>query len=135
MRAIQARGERKCEVSARKNIVGVAAIHGVSGKNRLVAEVLLAVMAVPAFAIDATHPGNAGTRSQRKLGSSAFDDFSHDLMAGNKTWSKRRKISFDDVKVSAAHSASDDPQQHMSRFELWTRNIFDMKERLGRSAS
>jgi hypothetical protein len=67
-------------------------------------------MAVPAIAIDATHPGNADTRSHWQLLGRAFDYFSHDLMAGNKARSKRRKISFDDVKVSATHSASDNPQ-------------------------
>jgi hypothetical protein len=110
MYVIQARGKRKSEVCARQNIFGIAAIHGVSGKDRLVAEILHAVMAVPAVAIDATHPGNADTRSQRQLLGRAFDYFSYDLMAGNKTRSKRRKISLDDVKVSTTHSASDDPQ-------------------------
>jgi hypothetical protein len=57
------------------------------------------------------------------------------LMAGNKARSKRREVSFDDMKVSPTHSASADPQQHMSRFELWTRNVFNMEERLGRSVS
>jgi hypothetical protein len=85
-------------------------------------------MAVPAVVIDAAHPGNADARSHWQLLGRAFDYFSHDLMAGNKARSKRRKISFDDMKVSPAHSASDDPQQHMSRFELRTGNVFDMKE-------
>jgi len=64
MSVIQARGKRKSEVSARQNIFGIAAIHGVSGKDRLIAEIFHAVMAVPAVTIDATHPGNADTRSQ-----------------------------------------------------------------------
>jgi hypothetical protein len=67
-------------------------------------------MAVPAVAIDATHPSNADSRSQRKLQGRAFAYVSHDLMAWNKVRSKQRKVSFYDVKVSAAHSASDDPQ-------------------------
>jgi hypothetical protein len=132
MCVIQARGQRKNEVCARENIFGVAAIHGISGENRLVAEILHAVMAVPAIAIDAPHPGNADARSHGQLLGPTFDDFSHDLMAGNKAWPERWKFSFDDVKVSATHSASDDAQQHMSHFELWTRDIVDMKERLGR---
>jgi hypothetical protein len=31
-------------------------------------------------------------------------------MTGNKARSQRRKIAFDDVKICAADSASDDPQ-------------------------
>jgi hypothetical protein len=85
-------------------------------------------MAIRAIAIDATHPGNADTRSQWQLRGRAIDYFSHDLMARSKPRTKRRKVSFDDVKVRATNSASDDPQQDMSRVELWTRNIFDTKE-------
>lgn len=128
MCVIQARGQRKNEVCAHENILGVATIHGISGENRLVAEILHAVMAVPAIAIDAAHPGNADARSHWQLLGRAFDYFSHDLMAGNKARSKPREVSFDDMKVSPTHSASDDPQQHMSHLELWTRNVFDMKE-------
>ena len=131
----QVRGQRESKVRAHKDVFGIATAYTVSGENRLVAKILHAVMAVPAIAIDAAHPGNADTRSQRQFMGRAFDYFSYDLMAGNEARPKRRKISFDDVKVSATHSASDDPQQHMSRFELWTRNIFDMKERWGRSVS
>jgi hypothetical protein len=110
MNVIQARGKRKGEVSTRQNIFGIAAIHGVSGKNGLVAEILHAVMTVPAFAIDATHPGDADTHSERQFQGRALDYFSHDLMTGNKARSQRRKIAFDDVKICAADSASDDPQ-------------------------
>jgi hypothetical protein len=98
----------------------------------VVAEILHAVIAVPAIAVDAAHPGNADARSHWQFVGRAVDYFSDDLMARNKTWPKRWKISFDDVKVSPTHSASDDPQQHVSHFEPWTRNIFDLKERLGR---
>jgi hypothetical protein len=110
MCVIQARGQRKSEVRAHKNILGIATIHGVTGEDRVVAEILHAVMAVPAIAIDAAHPGNADARSHWQLQGRAFDYFSHDLMAGNQARSKRWKISFNDVKVSPTHSASDDPQ-------------------------
>jgi hypothetical protein len=89
-------------------------------------------MAVPATAIDATHPGNTDARSHWQLLGRSFDYFSHDLMAGNKAWPKRGKISLDDVQVSPTDSAGGDAQHHMPRLEWWTRNIFDMKERLGR---
>jgi len=67
-------------------------------------------MAVPAIAIDATHPRNADTRSQWQFRGRTFDYFSDDLMAGNQVRSNWRKISFNDVKVSAADSAGDHPQ-------------------------
>jgi hypothetical protein len=54
-------------------------------------------------------------------------------MAGNQARPKRRKISFHDMKVRATDSAGNNPQQNMSRLELWTGNIFGMKKRLGRS--
>jgi hypothetical protein len=80
---IQARRQPKYEVCACENILGVATIHHITGENRLVAEILKAVMAVPAIAIDAAHPGNADARSHWQLWGRAFNYFSHDLMAGN----------------------------------------------------
>ncbi len=82
----------------------------ISGENRVVAEILHAVMAVPAIAVDATHPRNANMRSQRQVLGFAFDYFSDDLMAGNKARPNWRKVSFDYMKVSATYSAGDDPQ-------------------------
>ena len=129
MCVIEAGEQLKNEVRARKNILGVAAIHGVTGEDRVVAEILHAVIAVPAIAVDAAHPGNADARSHWQFVGRAVDYFSDDLMARNKTWPKRWKISFDDVKVSPTHSACDDPKQKMPGFELWTWDILDVKER------
>jgi hypothetical protein len=67
-------------------------------------------MTVPAIAIDASHPGNTDTRSQRQLRGRAFDHFPHDLMARNESRSNGRQISFYDVQIRTAHSASDDPK-------------------------
>jgi hypothetical protein len=92
-------------------------------------------MAEPASAVDAAHPGNTDTRSQRQLRGRPLDHFSHNLMAGNETGSNRRKISFHDVQIRPTHAASDDPKQHMSGFESGLRNLFDMKEGGGRSTS
>jgi hypothetical protein len=110
MCVIQARGQRESEVRAHKNIFGIATIHCVARKRRFVAEILHATTAIRAIAINATHPGNADTGSSRQFQGCAFDYFSHDLMARSQARAKRRKISFNDVKVSATHSAGDDPQ-------------------------
>ncbi len=95
---------------AHKNIFGIATIHCVARERRFVAEILHATTAIRAIAINATHPGNADTGSSRQFQGRAFDYFSHDLMARSQARAKRRKISFNDVKVSATHSAGDDPQ-------------------------
>jgi len=92
-------------------------------------------MAEPAAAVDPAHPRNADARSQRQFLGGAFDYFPDDLMAGNQARPKRRKISFHDMKVRATDSAGNNPQQQMSCFECWMRNIFDMKKRLGRGVS
>ncbi len=49
-------------------------------------------------------------------------------MARNELRSNRRQLLFTDVQVCATHSASDDPKQDVPCFQLWTWNIFDMKE-------
>jgi hypothetical protein len=61
MCVIQVWGQRECKVRAHKDVFGIATVYTVSGENRLVAKILHAVMAVPAIAIDAAHPGNADT--------------------------------------------------------------------------
>jgi hypothetical protein len=110
MCVIQARGQRESEVGAHQNIFGIATIHCIARERRFVAEILHTTTAIRAIAIDATHPRNADTASRRQLQGRAFDYFSHDLMARSQAGTKRRKISFNDVKVSATHSAGDDPQ-------------------------
>ena len=59
MHIVQTLRERKREVGARQCILGVASIDRVSSKRRVVAQILHAVVAVPAIPIDAADPGDA----------------------------------------------------------------------------
>src|SRR5271154_4451026 len=98
MNVVQTRRQRKDEVCPRKDILGVAAIHCVARKSRLIAEIFHSVMAVPAITIYTAHPRNSNTGSERQLRSRALDDFSHDLMTRNELRSKRWEIPFNDVQ-------------------------------------
>jgi hypothetical protein len=129
MYVIQPSGQRKGEIGAHEDILGIASIHRVSGEGGPIAQIFHVVMTVPAIAIDTAHPGNADPRSERQLRGRAFDHFPDDLMTGYELRSKRRQISFNDVQVSATDSAGNHPKQNMSGCELWTGDILNIKER------
>ena len=56
---IESRGQRNREVRARHGILGVAAVHGVSGEGGRIAQVFFAAAAVLAGSVDPGHPCNA----------------------------------------------------------------------------
>jgi hypothetical protein len=87
---IQTSGQRKREICARQRILGVASIHRVSRKDRLIAEIFHPVVTVPAIAVYAANPGHTGTGSQRQLGRRSSGHLSHDLMTGDELRVNRR---------------------------------------------
>jgi len=90
MYVIQTSRQRKGEVRAHEDILGITSIQRVSRKGRLITQIFHSVMTVPAIAIYAAHPRDTDTRSERQLRGRAFDHFPHDLMARDELRSKRR---------------------------------------------
>ena len=111
---VEAGGQRVGEVGAGEGVLGVAAVDGVAGEDGVVAEVLHAVAAEPAVAVDAADPGDADARAERKLGGGAVDDFADDLMAGDDARVERRKVALDDVEVGAADAAGEDAEEDVA---------------------
>jgi hypothetical protein len=77
------------------------------------------MMAIPAAPINSAHPRNTDTRSQWQLSRRAFDHLPNDLVTRNELRPNRRKISFDNVKISSTNPASEDPKQNMPSCKLW----------------
>src|ERR1700722_951678 len=71
MHVVQTLRDRKRKVGAHQRILRVATIDGISGECRVIAQVLHAVLTVPAIPIDAANPGDADAASQRQRCGSA----------------------------------------------------------------
>src|SRR5580692_632732 len=71
------------KIAARHSILRIAAIDGVSGENRRIAEILQATAAVGAISIDSADPRNTYAGSCRQLGGGSIHDVTYDLVAGD----------------------------------------------------
>jgi hypothetical protein len=83
------------------------------------------VAAEPAIAVYPAHPGDADARSDRQVRGCAFHHFADDLMTGNDAFADGRKITFDDMEISAADAASNDLEQYLAGPRLRLGEIFD----------
>ena len=103
-------GQGNREVRARHRVLRVTAVHGVSGEDRRIAQVLLAAPAVLAGPVDAGHPGHPEARACRNPRLSPDN-----LVAWNHVIAQGLQLAFDDVKIGAAHPASQNAQQDLAR--------------------
>ena len=117
--------KRKYEIGARQRILRIAAIDGIAGKSRRIAEILVALAAVPARSVGSAEPGDTHTGSERQLWSCAFHNVADNLVPGNNLTQPRRKFAFDDVEVGPAHAAGANFQQNVAGQKRRTRNFFD----------
>jgi hypothetical protein len=83
LQRVESCGKGKDEIGASQSVFSVSAVDCVAGECRRVAEILHIVLAIPAAAIDAAHPGNTDAGSDWEIGCSAIHDLAHDLMTGN----------------------------------------------------
>src|SRR5579863_2796084 len=104
---VEAFGNRVGEIGADGGVLGVAAIDGVAGEDGMIAEVLHLVGAIPAVAVDAADPGDAGACAEGEFRRSAFDDFADDLVTGDDARADGGKIAFNDVEIGTADAAGD----------------------------
>src|SRR5579863_7927262 len=102
------------EVGANGSEFGIASVTAVARENRPIAEVLHLVAAEPAIAVDAAHPRNAGSDSDRQVRCVTCDNFADDLVAGDQLRLEGRKVAFDDVKIGATDTAGQDLEQDLA---------------------
>src|SRR6202012_1125498 len=101
-------------------VFGIATVDGVAGERGAIAEVLAALAAEWAGAIDSTKPGDAAARSE----CDAFDslpqlcDAADVLVAGCDSGIRRRQFSCGDVQVGAADAAGFHSEQDFAGARL-----------------
>jgi len=125
VQVVQFRGQFKNKVAARRGILRIAAIDGVSGEDRRIAEIFESTAAVRAISIDPANPGNTHARTERQLGRSALHNVPDDLVARNERVLARRQFAFHDVQIRTADAASAHPKQNLTRCGLRLRSLFN----------
>jgi hypothetical protein len=83
------------------------------------------MLAEPAIAIGATHPGDAYAGAGGDVGGGSVDYFADDLVAGDEAGTEWREITFNDVEVGAANSAGQNAEEEMAGLKRRARNVFD----------
>src|ERR1019366_3674045 len=127
VQVVQFRRKLEHKIAARRGILRVTAVDGISGECRRIAKIFEATAAVWAISVDAADPGNAYARAKRQLGRCAFYDVAHDLMAGDESILARRQFALNDVQIRAAHAARPNSKQHLTRCRLRLGSVFDLK--------
>ena len=119
--------QRVGEVRADEGVLCIPSIDGVARKLRMIAEIFHLVIAKPAIAIDASHPGDANACADRRFRRCTVDDLAYDLVPRNKPLSHLRQIAFYNVQIGPADPTGEHPQKQMPRLHLRARCIFDAK--------
>jgi hypothetical protein len=120
----------KTESSIGNGKLGVAAIDGVTGKTRPIAQVFPIRSAIGAFAIRPAKPGNADTVTNFEFRTYLFSYLFHspnDLV----TWYEREfrvwKFSIHHVKIRPAHGTCRDPNEQLSFGQSRLLNIAELE--------
>src|SRR5207248_3474138 len=124
----------KAEAFVRQCVFRIPAIEGVTGKSRLIAQVLARGTAEAALATGPAQPGHADPFADGKpfRALAAFDHFTNDFVARNEREFWSSQFAIDHVQVRPADGASADPHKHLTCF--WSRQRqFGFPERLPRS--
>ena len=108
--------DREDEAGIRQRVVRIAAVEGVAGESREVAEVLAAGAAIGAGAAGGAEPGNADAVADRERRHAGPDrlDAADDLVTGHDRIAEIGKLAIHDVKVGAANAARRDAHQNLS---------------------
>jgi hypothetical protein len=98
----------------RDDVLRVAAVHGVAGEFRTVAEILRPGAAVLAGFIGLVKPGDADASTDGKAPRilTLLLDNPHDLVTRNHRRLARRQFAFDYMQIGAAHTASMHTRKH-----------------------
>src|SRR5580658_3826 len=80
---IQFPGELEYKVVARRCILRVAAVDGISRKDRSIAKIFQSAAAIRAGSVYTSDPGNSNPSADRQVRRSALDYVAHNLVAGD----------------------------------------------------
>src|SRR5215471_612783 len=130
MQIVERLRKRKHKVAAGECIFPISTSDGVAGEGRRVAKILKTFLTIRTGAICAAKPRHAHSRAQRNIWRTTLNNLSYDLMAGNDPHLLRRQLSFDDMKIGAAHATGAHAQQHVTRPHARIRDISDLKRTL-----
>jgi hypothetical protein len=88
-------------------------------------------LAIPAGSIDATDPGNPNACTGGKFRRSSIHDFADNLVSWNNALMERRQFAFHDMQIGAANATGAHAQQHSTRFDIRSRDLYDLKRPAG----
>jgi hypothetical protein len=98
----------------------------------MIAEILHLVLAEPAIAVHAAHPGDTHASSDGQFRGWRFHHFADNLMTGNNARADRRKIPLYDVEICPADAAGADFEQYLSGPRLRPGNVLNREPASGR---
>jgi hypothetical protein len=108
--------QRQAEVGLGDHVAGEAAVAGVAGELRRVAQVLVAIGAVAAMAAGVRQPRHADTLPDMQPADPRPERLDHadDLVPRHDRQPALRQFAVDHVQVGAAHGASQHAQAHLA---------------------
>ena len=133
MQVVQFLRQLEYKIVAGNGILRIPAIDRVSRKHRRIAKIFHPAPTVGTASIHSANPGHAYARAHRQFGRSALYNVSHDLMAGNQRLFSGRQVSFNNVEIGPAYSASSHSKQDLTGSSLG-RGIFSDLKRLLRTS-
>jgi hypothetical protein len=101
------------EIAARAGEFGVTAVDGVAGEGGRVAEILVALTAIPAGSIRAADPGHAHASAEWKRRRGSAGNLTGDLVTGYQWLALGRQFALDNMQVGAANTTGPDPDQNV----------------------
>ncbi len=90
MEVIELWRELENKIAASRRVLRITAVHGISGEDWRIAEILKPSTAVRAASVNSANPGHADARAKRQFGCSSLDDVSYDLVPRDEWLFPRR---------------------------------------------
>jgi hypothetical protein len=118
VQVVESIAQQMDEVRAGDDGRGISPVNIVSGKGRIVAEVLMSVEAKSARAIGAAEPRNADARSDGEcnVGRGVGDD-ADDLVPRHDRRVVGLEVTLDDVEIGAANTARSNRDENLARLQ------------------
>lgn len=110
-----------------RGIFGIAAVNGVSSKDRRVAKIFQATATVGTISINTANPRDTDARAEGQLGGGAVDDISDNLVAWDEWTLSLWQLPFDNMQIGAAHPARANSKKYLICCKLWPGSLFDLK--------
>jgi hypothetical protein len=102
MPIIEGFGKGVYEISPSDRKLGIAPVHGITGKGWRIAKVFQVVLTVPAAPFDAADPGNSHPAADRKGQGGAVDHLPYNLVTGDELVTTPGQVAVDDMQIRPA---------------------------------